>query len=112
MTHSYEGKLVFVVVSTIKFGDSLQKTTGRYQWVDAREMEKRDILGLAKSLGDKTAWKREAALESTPDKIDDMKMPAGIKLLRNLLVIFGIYVLIIGLTNLMPGGGEIDLKDK
>ncbi|MFT6319446.1 MAG: hypothetical protein ACJAT4_000363 [Granulosicoccus sp.] len=108
VTQTYAGKLVFVVVSTIEFTDSL-KDTGRYQWVDAREMEKRDILGLAKSLGDTAAWKREAALESTPDKIDTLKMPSGIKLFRNLLVIFGIYVLIIGLTNLMPGGEETSL---
>jgi len=108
VTQSYAGKLVFVVVSTIEFTDSL-KNTGRYQWVDARDMDKRDILGLAKSLGDNTAWKREAALESTPDKIDTLKMPSGVKLFRNLLVIFGIYVLIIGLTNFMPGGEETDL---
>lgn len=111
VTESYAGKLVFVVVSTINFTDSL-KGTGRYQWVDAREMEKRDILGLAKSLGDKTAWKREAALETTPDKIDQLKMPSGIKLFRNLLVIFGIYVLIIGFTNFIPDGEEINPSDK
>ncbi|MFK7774412.1 MAG: toll/interleukin-1 receptor domain-containing protein [Saprospiraceae bacterium] len=102
ITQSYAGKLIFVVVSTIEFSDSL-KDTGRYQWVDAREMEKRDIIGLAKSLGDKAAWKREAALETTPDKIDTLKMPSGIKLFRSLLVIFGIYVLIFGVGNLMPG---------
>ncbi len=110
LTRTYAGKLVFVVVSTIEFTKDL-KDTGRYQWVDAREMEKRDILGLAKSLGDKTAWKREAAIESTPDKIDSLKMPSGIKLFRNLLVIFGIYVLIIGITNLFPGGEELVLQD-
>ncbi len=105
VTQSYGGKLVFVVVSTIEFTDSLQDT-GRYQWVDAREMDKRDILGLAKSLGDKAAWKREAALESTPDKIGNLKLPSGIKLLRNLLGIFGIYVLIRGAPSLIPGGDE------
>ena len=107
VTQTYGGKLIFVVISTIEFGDGL-KETGRYQWVDAREMEKRDIIGLAKSLGDKTAWKREAALESTPDKIDTLKMPHGIKLLRNLLVIFGIYVLVFSIINFAPFGNEID----
>ena len=95
VTQTYGGKLVFVVVSTIEFTKDLGDT-GRYQWVDARQMEKRDILGLAKSLGDKTAWKREAAIESTPDKIDTLKMPSGIRLHMSLLVILGLFTIIIG----------------
>lgn len=111
ITRSYAGRLIFLIVTTIEFKDSLEET-GRYQWVDAREMDKQDIIGLAKSLGDETAGKREAALESTPDKIDSWKMPSGIKLINTLLIIFGVYILVFGLTDLITidGGSPENLE--
>jgi hypothetical protein len=87
LTRSYGGKLIFVVVSTIEFTDEL-KEIGRYQWVDARGVEKYDIIGLAKSLTDETVGKN-AALESTPDRIDRWTIPSGIKLLQVIFMVFG-----------------------
>lgn len=100
-TKGYGGKLVFVVVSTIEFKENLAKT-GDYQWVDARDGDKRDIIGLARSLGDAEAWKREVALEATPAMIDRWKVPNGIAMLKSIMGLFGIYLLVFSLTDL-PG---------
>jgi len=100
VTRAYAGKLVFVVVSTIEFKESLTETS-RYQWVDARDGDQRDIIGLARSLGNVEAWKREAALETTPAMIDRWKVPSGITLLKRVMELFGIYVLVFGLTDLV-----------
>ncbi|MDB4285755.1 toll/interleukin-1 receptor domain-containing protein [bacterium] len=101
VTRSYAGKLVFVVVSTIEFTESL-KEVGRYQWIDARDMDTHDIIGLAKSLEDETDGKRKAALEATPDKINRWKMPSGIKLLRGVLGVLGVYALILSFMHIIP----------
>ena len=100
VTRAYAGRLVFVVISTIEFKESLTET-GRYQWVDARDGDRRDIIGLARSLGSVEAWKREAALETTPAMIDRWKVPSGITMLKWMTELFGIYVLVFGLTNLV-----------
>jgi hypothetical protein len=100
VTRAYAGKLVFLVVSTIEFKENLAET-GRYQWVDARDGDSRDIVGLARSLGEVQAWKREAALETTPAMIDSWKVPSGITVLKRMMELFGIYLLIFGLTDLI-----------
>lgn len=103
LTSNYAGTLIYIVASTIEFKDSL-KETGRYQWIDSRNLDERDVLSLARSLSNDEAWKREAALEATPDKIDSWEIPSGIILLNTLLEIFGAYVLISGIANLLPTG--------
>ena len=98
-TSTYAGKLIFVVISTIEFKDSLSET-GRYQWVDARGGDKPDIVGLARSLGDVDAWKHEAALEATPARINRWKVPTSITLLKRMMELFAIYVLAFSITDL------------
>jgi uncharacterized membrane protein (DUF441 family) len=100
LAEAYPGKLVFVVASTIEFTERL-KEIGRYQWVDARDMDRREIAALVRSLGDEEAWKREAALETTPAMIDRWKVPTEITVLKRVLEWFGIYVLVFGLTDLI-----------
>jgi len=100
ITRAYAGKLVFIVVSTIEFTDNLAQT-GRYQWVDARDGDSRDIHGLARSLSGVNASMREAALETTPAMIDSWKVPGSITLLKRVMELFGIYLLVFGLTDLI-----------
>ena len=100
LTRSHAGQLAFVVVSTIEFSDTLTET-GRYQWVDARDGDRLDIIGLARSLAAVDAWKREAALETNPAMIDRWKVPAGITVLKRAMELFAIYVLVFGLTDLV-----------
>lgn len=98
ITQSYAGTLVFVVTSTIEFGDALTETS-RYQWVDAREGKRDDIIGLARSLADADMHKREVALEATPSQIDTWKVPKGINRQKWLLEIMAILLLIFGVTD-------------
>lgn len=107
VTQSYAGQLVYIVVSTIEFKESLQET-GRYQWIDARNMDQRDIIGLAKGLGGEAAWRRKAALESTPGKIDSWKVPIGISVLKRGMEVIGAYVLIFGLLSLLSLTGLLE----
>jgi hypothetical protein len=100
LANAYAGKLIFVVASTIEFTESLTEV-GRYQWVDARDMNRREIAALARSFGSADAWKREAALETTPAMIDHWKVPTEISVLKRVLEWFGIYVLVFGLTDLI-----------
>ena len=100
ITSTYAGKLVFIIISTIEFKDSLSET-GRYQWVDARGGDKPDIVGLARSLGDVETWKREAALEATPAMINRWKVPDSITLLKRMMELFAIYLLVFGITDLV-----------
>jgi hypothetical protein len=100
ITSNYAGKLLFVVISTIEFKDSL-KETGRYQWIDARGGDKPDIVGLARSLGDVDAWQREAAIEATPARINHWKVPDTISFLKRIMEIFAIYILVFGITDLV-----------
>jgi hypothetical protein len=105
LARAHAGKLVFVVASTIEFTESLTEI-GRYQWVDARDMDRREIAALARSLGDSDAWKREAALETTPAMIDRWKVPTEITVLKRVLEWFGIYVLVFSLTDLIGAAME------
>ena len=100
ITASFAGKLIFIVISTIEFKDSLTET-GRYQWVDARGGDKPDIIGLARSLGDVDDWKREAALEATPARINDWKVPDSITLVKRAMEAFAIYLLVFSFTDLV-----------
>ena len=98
ITQSYAGTLVFVVTSTIEFSDALAET-GRYQWVDAREGKRDDIIGLARSLADADRFKREVALEATPSQIDTWKVPDGINRQKWLLEFLAAFLLIFGVTD-------------
>jgi hypothetical protein len=99
VTKSYAGRLVFIVTSTIEFKDTLTETA-RYQWVDARDGSRQDIIGLARSLADAQANKRAAALETTPAMIDTWKVPPGINLLKWLLYAVAGFLLVFGGTDL------------
>jgi len=98
VTQAHAGNLVFIVASTIEFKESLTET-GRYQWVDARNGQRQDIVSLARSLADAKGHKREAALEATPAMIDTWKVPDGITLLKRVLEAFAIFLLVFGLTD-------------
>ncbi|MFT5573700.1 MAG: hypothetical protein ACI9FR_002635 [Cryomorphaceae bacterium] len=100
LTKAHAGKLVCVVISTIEFKDSL-KETGRYQWVDARAGDRRDISGLADSLAGGDLDQREAALEATPAMIDRWKVPSSITMQKRLVEIFAVFVVVFGLTELL-----------
>ena len=105
LAQAHAGMLVFVVASTIEFSESLIEI-GRYQWVDARDTDRREIAALARSLGDSDAWKREAALETTPAMIDRWKVPTAITVLKRVLEWFGIYLLVFSLTDLIGAAME------
>ena len=81
---AYEGKLILVVVTTVELNGDLQKAE-QYQWVDARDLDEEDIIGLAHSLGTQAAGKK-AGLESTPNNIDDWVMPMNVRVLRTILL--------------------------
>ena len=106
LANEHAGKIVFVVASTIEFTESLAEV-GRYQWVDSRDMNRREIAALARSLGNTDACKREAALETTPAMIDQWKVPTGISALKRVLEWLGIYVLVFGLTDLIGAAMNI-----
>ena len=91
----HAGQLIFVMISSLKLSDQLQEA-GKYQWVDARDLDEQDILGLASSLGTATAGK-EAAIESTPTGIEDLTIPPSLRLLRAILVL----VAMIGLYRIL-----------
>lgn len=98
LIHSYAGKLIFIVASTVEFTEDLGDA-GKYQWVDARDVDEEDIVGLANSLGTAVAGKK-AGLESTPSKIDSWKIPSSLKLLRVILVLFAVACLLRILSDL------------
>jgi hypothetical protein len=100
LANKHAGNLVFVVTSTIEFTENLAEV-GRYQWVDARDMNRLEIAGLARSLGNEDTGMREAALETTPAMIDHWKVPTEITVLKRVLEWLGIFMLIFGLTDLV-----------
>ncbi|MGK0343465.1 MAG: uncharacterized membrane protein (DUF441 family) [Candidatus Azotimanducaceae bacterium] len=100
LANTHAGKLVFIVASTIEFSENLAEV-GRYQWVDARDMNRLEVAALARSLGNEEAGTREAALETTPAMIDHWKVPTEITELKRVLEWLGILMLIFGLTDLI-----------
>lgn len=103
LTQTQAGRLVCVVASTIELGEWL-KETARYQWVDFRGGDRRDIETLARSLSNPEAASREAGLEATPEMIDRWKVPAGISLLKAATEILGTFILIFGATDVIGAG--------
>jgi hypothetical protein len=84
-------------------------------------MNRLEIAGLARSLGNEDTGMREAALETTPAMIDHWKVPTEITVLKRVLEWLGIFMLIFGLTDLVGAamtslgiippdlkGGEVD----
>ena len=103
LTQQHAGSLVWVVASTIELGEGLSQTQ-RYQWVDFRGGDRRDIEMLARSLANPAAASREAALEATPEMIDRWKVPSGISLLRTVTEVFGVFILVFGASDLIGAG--------
>jgi hypothetical protein len=98
LTEERAGRLVYVIGSTIELGEDLSETA-RYQWVDFRNADPRDIETLARSLSNPERARREAGLEATPEMIDRWKVPAGVRLLRTVTELFGAAVLIFGISD-------------
>lgn len=97
ITGDFGGRLIYIIGSTIEFKDSLAEM-GRYQWVDFREGDARDVNALVHSLKDPESTRQQRALETTPAMIDNWKLPAGIGLLNLVMRILAIYVLVNGLV--------------
>jgi hypothetical protein len=100
LTRAHPGRLISIVASTIELGEQLADTA-RFQWVDFRAADPRDIETLARSLVDQRGTQRSSALEATPEAIDRWKVPGGIHLLRSATELFGAFALVWALTDLV-----------
>ncbi len=100
LTRAHPGRLICIVASTIELSEQLADTA-RFQWVDFRDADTRDIETLARSLVDRRGSQRRSALEVTPEAIDRWKVPGGIRLLRSATELFGAFALIWALTDLV-----------
>lgn len=107
LTGAHAGRLVCLVASTIELGDRLADTA-RYQWVDFRDGDRRDIETLARSLADPQGTRRSSALEATPEAIDRWKVPRGVAQLRTVTELFGACALVFGLAD-FAGMGLVPL---
>lgn len=99
ITRDFGGKLIFIIGSTVEVGDDVGEA-GKYQWVDFRGGNSRNVEAIAKSLRDPERWKQERALETTPAMIDDWKLPPGVNLLKRVMQSLAIAIVVLFLMGL------------